>query len=103
MGSEALNQSVGGAVELRRVRFTGGPLPLGTRPRFASIFLEGTNAVEPPKSERRTVVAKNEPSEDMNKIIREQISRRRERAPLLWPAEPRDNDDDQEDEQDAGN
>jgi len=44
-------------------------------------------------------VAENEPSvEDMNKIIREQLSRRREKAPLLWPAEPRDNDDDQEDE-----
>ena len=48
---------------------------------------------------KENLVAENEPSvEDMNKIIREQLSRRREKAPLLWPAEPRDNDDDQEDE-----
>ena len=45
-------------------------------------------------------MAKNEPSlEDMNKIIREQIARRREKAPLLWPAES--TNDDQEDEEDA--
>ena len=47
-------------------------------------------------------MAENEPSvEDMNKIIREQLSRRREEAPRLWPAEPRDNDDDQQEDEDA--
>ena len=41
-------------------------------------------------------------AQEMNNLMREQLARRRERAPLLWPAEPRDNDDDQqEDEEDA--
>ncbi len=40
--------------------------------------------------------------EDMNKIIREQLSRRREKGRLLWPAAESTNDDDQEEETDAG-
>ena len=43
----------------------------------------------------------HEKAQDMNKILREKISRRRERAPRLWPAEPRDNDDDQQEDEDA--
>ena len=44
-------------------------------------------------------MAKNEPSEDMNRTMRELLARRREKAPLLWPAAQRDNDDDQDDDQ----
>ena len=40
--------------------------------------------------------------QDMNRVIREQLSRRREEAPqLLWPAEESTKDDDREDENDA--
>ena len=42
-------------------------------------------------------------AKDMNRIIREQLSRRREEAPqLLWPAEESTKDD-REDENDEGN
>jgi hypothetical protein len=55
------------------------------------------------KARKENVVAENEPSvEDMNKIIREQLSRRREKGRLLWPAAESTNDGDQEEETDAG-